>query len=258
VLNFKTVDTRRGSLCHKKRKIPLDFNESLQQLVVLQKTDSGLDELEKHKKNFLQEIAGLDGAVNELKKRIQDEKKVQDDLLKKRKTLEIEIGTFDSKIAKYQSQEVEVKSNEQFAALKQEIEKAKEEKAKTEEKELEVLFQEDEQKKKLQGLSQELAAAEKKAEAEKKTHQQKIADCDQAILEKTAERKKQLAAITTEYAEGYEALRHAGKKVAVAQVLEDQTCSGCFMKVAPQIMNEINRNLSIQRCNCGRYIYLKD
>ena len=88
----------------------------------------------------------------------------------------MEAGTLDSKIKKYQGQEGEVKSNEQFTALKAEIEKAKQEKAQVEEKELEILFLEDEQKKKIQAAAEDLSRAEKKASEDKKNLDQKIAD----------------------------------------------------------------------------------
>jgi predicted nucleic acid-binding Zn-ribbon protein len=227
-------------------------------MIELQAVDSGLDELEKLKKRFRADIATLETAVTECKTRLQTEKKAQEELAKKRKTLEMEAGTLDSKIKKYQGQEAEVKSNEQFTALKAEIEKAKQEKAQIEEKELEILFLEDEQKKKIQAAAEDLSGAEKKASEDKKNLDQKIADCEKASTDKNAARQVCLAGLDLEFAQGYEALRHNGKKIALAQVMEDATCSGCRMQVAPQILNEINRNRAIQRCTCGRYIYRKD
>ena len=151
-----------------------------------------------------------------------------------------------------------MKSNEQFTALKQEIEKALEEKAKVEEKELGILFKEDEQKLKIQELTRELGEAEKKSSEDQRALQQKITDCDKAALEKKREREKRLSEIPSEYSESYEALRNNGKKIAVAVVGEDQICGGCFMQVPPQTLNQIKKNIDIQRCDCGRYIYIKD
>ena len=236
----------------------MDFVETLQRLVELQKTDSGLDELERMKKNFLQEAATLDANVTALKSKIQEEKKNLEDLLKHRKTLEIEMGTLDTKVSNYLGQQNEVKSNEQFAALKMEIEKSKEEKGKIEEKVLECLFKEDEQKVKMQGLTAQLAQAEKKATEDKKELQQKVTDSDKEAQDKKEERKKQFSELPQEFAEGYDSLRTHGKKVAVAGISEEKTCEGCNMNVSPQILNEIRKNIAIQRCNCGRYLYLKD
>lgn len=236
----------------------MDFAETLQKLVELQKTDSGFDELERIKKGFLQAIADLEAEVLALKNHVQNEKKAMEDLLKQRKTQEIEAGTLETKISKYLGQQNEVKSNEQFTALKLEIEKSREDKAKVEEKVLESLFKEDEQKARIQSLSQQLAQAEKKAAEDKKEIQQKIADCDKSVLEKREDRKRKLAEIPSDFAEGYEKLRNNGKKIAVAEIREDESCSGCNMNVSPQILNEIRKNIAIQRCNCGRYLYVKN
>ncbi len=236
----------------------MDFTETLKKLVELQATDSGLDELERLKKKFHQEAAALEATVHGLKGRIQEEKKALEDLVKQRKGLEIEAGAMESKISKYLGQQNEVKSNEQFAALKQEIEKSREEKAKAEERVLEFLFKEDEQKARTQKLNQDLAQAEKKTIEGKNDILQKVSDCDKAAQEKKGERQKQLAGLPEDFAQGYEQLRNSGKKIAVAEAREDHTCSGCHMNIPPQILNEVRKGIALQRCTCGRYLYIKD
>lgn len=235
----------------------MDFTEALKKLAELQTTDSGLDDLDRVRKGFQKEAADIEASLSALQTKIQNEKKALDELLKARKVCEMEVGGLDSKIQKYQGQESEVKSNEQFAALKQEIEKSKEEKSKSEEKVLEILFKEDTQRAELQRLAGELAEAEKLAAKAREGLRQKIADCEKAAQEKKAERVKQLADLPPELAQGYEALRGNGKKIALAQIREDLTCSGCHMSVPPQTLNEIRKNIGIQRCNCGRYLYEK-
>jgi uncharacterized protein len=232
----------------------VDLAETLKKMTELQATDSGLDELERIRKGFSHDLVNLDADLAALKARIQAEKSGLENLQKERKNLEIEAGALENRIAKYLSQQNDVKSNEQFAALKQEIEKSKEEKARLEEKILEGLFQEDEGKKQVQKLTQDLVNAEKRVAAEKQGIQQKIADCEKARQDKKMERAKQLADLPEDYADGYEKLRNNGKKIAVAEVREDQTCSGCHMNIPPQILNEIRKNIAIQRCNCGRYL----
>lgn len=236
----------------------MEFSEELKKIVELQQTDSGLDELERIQKGFRQDITHLEEDVTALQNRLQEEKKGLENVVKQRRNLEIEASAFQNKIDKYLGQQNEVKSNEQFTALKQEIDKSKEEKARAEEKVLEFLFKEDEQKAKIQKMVQQLSLAEKKAANEKKGIEDKIADCEKTALEKKEERQKQLAELPSDFAEGYEKLRNNGKKIVVAEVLEDQTCAGCHMKIPPQIINEMRKNLIIQRCNCGRYIYIKD
>jgi predicted nucleic acid-binding Zn-ribbon protein len=237
---------------------PLDFNDTLLQLIEIQKTDSGLDELEKMIRNYTKEIGDYEGNLAGLKEKLVSEKKAFEELAKARKTLEIEAGSLETKIQKYLGQQNDVKSNEQFTALKDEIEKSRQEKAQAEEKTLEILFKEDEQKITIQATTKKVADEEKRVADEKKIIQQKIDDCEKAAQEKRRERAEQLPKIESVHALSYESLRTHGKKIAVAYVKEDDTCSGCNMSVAPQILNEIRKNIGIQRCSCGRYLYHKD
>ena len=232
--------------------------ETLEKLIELQRTDSGFDELEKHRQAFLDQLDLNQGKLASLKNLLADEKKALETLSKNRKTHEIEVGTLDTRLARYQTQLDEVKSNKEYEALKVEIEKCKAEKGQLEEKVLETLFREDEQKVKIQNVNQQIEAEEKKAAQDKRDLAVKIADCEKAMAEKKAERKTQLAVLPEEYAEGYEALRDRGKKIAVAGIVEGKTCGGCHMTVPPQVLMEIQQNKKISRCVCGRYLFLRE
>lgn len=236
----------------------MEINETMGQLIELQRIDSGLDELEKLKKGFLQAIADAEAQVARKVEELRLEKKALEELAKSRKTLEIEVGTLETKAAKYAAQEGDVKGQEQLKALEMEIAKAKSDKEAAEEKVLDLLIDEDTKKAHIPLSMQALAEVEKKAAADKQELALKIADCDKAAEEKRKERAAQLGKVEPEFAGGYESLRQHGKKIAVAFVQEDNTCSGCRMSVAPQALNEIRKNIAIQRCSCGRYLYHKD
>lgn len=236
----------------------MEINETMGQLIELQRIDSGLDELEKLKKGFLQAITDVEAQVAQKVEGLRLEKKALEDLARSRKTLEIEVGTLETKAAKYAAQEGDVKGQEQLKALEMEIAKAKADKEAAEEKILDLLMDEDTKKAQIPLSMQALAEAEKKAAVDKQELALKIADCDKAAAEKKMERAAQLAKVDPEFAVGYEQLRDRGKKIAVAFVQEDNTCSGCRMSVAPQVLNEIRKNIAIQRCSCGRYIHYKD
>jgi len=236
----------------------LEINETLREMVELQRIDSGLDELEKLKKQFLQKIEALNGHVSIAKNDLAAAKKKQDELAKTRHLLEMEISTLDAKLKKYIVQQASVTSAMQADALEKEIEKAKADKALAEEKVLELMMGDDEQKALIQKLSQTLAEKEKEAMEGKAELEVKIGDCEKASADKLEERQKQLPQVEEEYLRVYESLRKGGKKLAVAIVERDGTCGGCKMNVAPQAVNEMRKKRSIERCTCGRYLYLRD
>ncbi|HXL72807.1 MAG TPA: hypothetical protein VN963_04195 [bacterium] len=236
----------------------MEQNDVLKELIELQRLDSGLDGLEKIKKNFLSDIAAIDANIQALKNQLQTEKRGNDELVKWRKSQEIEMGTLDSHIAKYIRQQNDVKSSDQVTALGLEIDKSKLAKASIEENILETLMKEDEQKAQIQKSTQILAEEEKRAVAEKTEIQQKIADCDKALADKHAERDAQLLKVEEPYNRGYENLRNKGKKLAVVAVTEDNNCGGCNMNVPPQILHELRQKIAIKTCQCTRYLYIKE
>jgi predicted nucleic acid-binding Zn-ribbon protein len=234
----------------------VSLTEIINKMVELQTADSGHDHLEKHRQSLLDQLDLAAARISALKNQALEEKKTQEGHAKQRKTLEIEVGTLETRLTRYQSQLDEVKSNKEYEALKLEIEKLKEEKNKLEEKVLEILFQEDSQKEKIQTLSAQITADDKKIAEEKQAISLQIADCEKAMAEKKAERQAHLAALPEEEARGYEALRSRGKKIAVAAVLDDNTCGGCHMAVAPLLLMEAKNSRQLTRCDCGRYLYL--
>ncbi len=234
---------------------PIDI---LLELIELQRLDSGLDSLEKIKKNFLSDIAAIDANIQLLKDTLQTEKKGHDELMKWRKSQEIEMGTLDSHIAKYIRQQNDVKNNDQVTAVGLEIDKSKLAKAAIEENILETLMKEDEQKTLIKKTTGILAEEEKRAAAEKAEINHKIGDCNKAIADKHLERTAQLAKVEEPYNRGYENLRNKGKKLAVVAVTEENNCGGCNMNVPPQVLHEIRQKLVIKTCQCTRYLYIKE
>jgi predicted nucleic acid-binding Zn-ribbon protein len=234
---------------------PIDI---LLELIELQRLDSGLDSLEKIKKNFQSDIAAIDANIQSLKETLQTEKNGHEELMKWRKSQEIEMGTLDSHIVKYTRQQNDVKSSDQVTALGQEIEKSKLAKAAIEENILETLMKEDEQKAQIKKTTEILAEEEKRAAAEKTEIQQKITDCNKAIADKHVERTAQLAKVEEPYNRGYENLRNKGKKLAVVAVTEENNCGGCNMNVPPQVLHEIRQKMAIKTCQCTRYLYIKE
>ncbi len=235
--------------------LPIDI---LAELIELQRLDSGLDSLQKIKKNFQTDITAIDANIHVLKNQLQTEKKGNDELVKWRKTQEIEVGTLNSHIDKYIRQQNDVKSSDQVTAVGLEIDKSKQAKVALEENILETMMKEEEQRNQIQKSTQILAEEEKRAVAEKAEIQKKIADCDKAIADKQLERAAQILKVEEPYNRGYENLRNKGKKLAVAAVTEDNNCGGCNMNVPPQVLHELRQKMTIKTCQCTRYLYIKE
>jgi len=232
--------------------------EVLERFIELQKNDSALDSLAKERQAALDQLDLHQAKVKAVEEQMALEKKGQEQLARARKTVEIEIGTKDGQISKYQNQLLEVKSNEQYQALQHEIDAARAEKARLEEKVLEAMFRDDEMKKRIAALSHQAEEDKKKLADERKILEAKVADLQKAAADKRKERDGLVEKAHDEMSsdlESYDAIRKSGKKVAEAKVLDGETCEGCHMSVPPQTLQELRRQTQLVRCVCGRFLY---
>jgi len=235
--------------------------EVLPRLIQMQKNAGALDALARERQVSVDALDLHQAKVKAVEEQVALEKKNQEQLAKARKALEIEVGAKETQISKYQNQLFEVKSNEQYQALQHEIEKAKVDKAKAEERILEAMFREDELKKHIQNLTERADAEKKTLAEERKGIAARIAELDKAAEAKKKERDEVMAKAREEMegdVEGYEAIRKSGKKVAVARIVEGENCEGCHMSVPPQTLQEVRRGMNLVRCQCGRFLYAEE
>jgi predicted nucleic acid-binding Zn-ribbon protein len=233
----------------------------LLRLIEIQKNDGALDALAREKQAALDELDLLQAKVKALEDQVVVEKKGLEQLAKARKTIELEIGAKETQISKYQNQLLDVKSNDQYAALQHEIEKMRAEKAKQEDKVLEALLQDDEVKKRIQNLSVQVDAEKKVLAEDRKGLEEKVTNLDLAAVAKNREREALLAKAEEEMPsdlESYEAIRSSGKKVAIARIRDGENCEGCHMSISPQILQEVRQGMQLVRCTCGRFLYMED
>lgn len=226
----------------------------LQQLFLLQKIDSNLDDLEELKgdlpaevRNLEEEMAGLLGKAAALE---QDMRKA----FAGRDEADNDIITLKQKLEKYKSQQLLVKTNREYDALTKEMDGATETISKKE-KEMELLegkgtlartdieavkAQIEELKGRLDEKREALAEISKTTEEEELL----LKDKRQRITGKVA--KADLAS--------YERIRKAKKGKAVVGVKKG-ACGGCFARVPPQKLLELRRNDKLYTCeHCGRII----
>lgn len=112
----------------------------LTQLLVVQDRDSRRRQLEQQLAAVPLERAQVERAIAADKAAIDTAKKEMRELETKKKLLETEIGSAESKLAKYRTQQLSVKKNEEYQALGKEIETTVTGIGALEEQELEVMY----------------------------------------------------------------------------------------------------------------------
>ena len=231
------------------------LSPALEKLLVFQDRDQRRLSLETQIKHAPEEIVTVRRKIDEVRAGLESAKAACRDAEAKRKALETEIGTAEQKTARFKTQQLEVRKNEEYQALGNQIETAQAEVAALEEREIEALYSIDETKKRLKEA--EAAAAQEVA-----AHEGRI----KLVQEKEAAMRADLVALQTELekvreevpAPSLEAYVRISKRtpLPVCVALREQTCLGCHLKVSNGVLTDVRSGGRIVYCdNCGRMVY---
>lgn len=235
-------------------------SQALEQLLALQKVDLALDDISSREESARTRLAAAQDDLTRFREQVKTEKRVLDDALKEHKVLDIEFKTRDDRMKKYSTQMYEVKTNKEYTALKDEIEKDKVESQKIEDKILALMLKEDELKGAAGARGAELAEMEKKvkqAEADTTALLGQCAKDREALL---AKRGEEGGKIKAQLLHRYDQIRKSRGGSPLAHVVGDTSsaaCSECHMSIRPQIIVEIHKADDLVYCeSCGRILFL--
>ena len=242
----------------------IDMDEIVKLLLELQKIDSRIDDLKKRKTTIPEEISTLRKEIDDLKK--EKEKfleKIKEEILAQ-KRLEHEIESLGDEIEEYRRKSREVKTNEEYRAMLQQIEFSEKKKEELEEalykkmEEVEQLQQEKDVK------TQEFDNLIKEKESLINSLQKELNSLDDFIQEVEEIRKREIAHIPQKELLLYERIRKKrGRVVVNVKAVRDidnnitgYVCGGCHAELPTQFVNELKLAKTLKRCaNCGRLIY---
>jgi len=170
------------------------------------------------------------------------------------KRLELDIAENNELINRYERQLLEVKTNKEYKALNSEITTVKAQNAQIEEQLIELMEEETTLEKEQKNLGVEAAKHKKELEVEKEKIQKEIDFLDKEIAENEKKKKEVAKNISELLYRRYERLiKHKSGK-AIASI-ENGVCSGCHLRIRPQIIVEVSRQDSIVTCeNCSRIL----
>lgn len=231
------------------------MTSDLQSLIELQVIDAKIAALRA-------EIAALPKHVAEIEKKLAGSKaKLEaaqaaakaDEAAKKRH--ESDIQDQQQKISKYRDQSLNVKTNQEYKALMDEIKFAEQKIAASEDKILEIMVAADSRKEELKKAEAELKADTAINDREKEEARKRTA-ADEAELAILNSQRDALRAGVSE-----EVLRHYDRVLklrgsSLSAVHDDQMCSACSVMLRPQVFQEVMTNEQFMTCDyCKRILY---
>jgi hypothetical protein len=227
----------------------------LEQLLVLQDRDQKIRQIQTETKTFPLQRKNLEAqlaaSIANLEKLKQRARQLEVD----RKRLELDVGVRTDSVAKLRTQQYETRKNDEFAAMAHEIERYQKEISEIEDRELELMEQQDK-------LKVEVAAEEKKAAGTKASIARQVTDLEAkgktlaARLDELAKERAELASkIDENVIDRFERL-FASKGDAAVVALEHDVCTGCHMKITTQTAVRVKGGKEIVSCEqCGRILY---
>jgi predicted nucleic acid-binding Zn-ribbon protein len=233
--------------------------EILEKLLLLQERDQRLQTFLHEINSVPAEKASLQRELDTAQRTLENDKARATQIEVERTRLEVEADGKRTQIAKYQTQQLETRKNEEYTALKHEIERAQSDINTIEDRELELMQE-------FEDLKPVIAAADAKYSTEKNrvANLMKIADEKVGVLQGRAdELKVERDAIAEEVKssdddlfELYEKLFRTKAGRAIVP-LEGNHCSGCHMTVTPATLRDAKVGATVVSCEqCGRIVYV--
>ncbi|MCB0283119.1 MAG: hypothetical protein H6627_01265 [Calditrichae bacterium] len=230
------------------------MQKSLYALIELQEVDNRLDEL-------MEERGDLPGIVEELEEKLSQKKAKFSNIDQEIKNSKVQIKELENKIteateklAKYNDQLYQVKTNREYDAITNEIEAVRLEQQENEEAAA-----------KLSESLEDLVAAQGEFESEISKIEEELSENKvelDARLAETAEEenelKKERESIIKKFKpnilSSYETIRNARDGKGIAPVVNGN-CGGCYSYIPPQKIVEIRKMSKIYECEfCGRIL----
>jgi predicted nucleic acid-binding Zn-ribbon protein len=230
----------------------------METLVELQSVDGQIYALKAYREEKPKVITVIRNSLLEKEKAI----KGLEDGLKviqvKRKEKEVDLASKEAAIKKYNLQLMSVKTNKEYTSLQNEIEGLKADNSVLEEEILNFMEEIDLLRMRISKENESLIQEKNKVELEEKKLNLELQTIDEELKVLCSRRDSLLPAIEHTVLSMYEKILVNKNGVAVVSLV-GEACQGCFMRVPPQVINEIMMEDKLIICdNCSRILYINE
>lgn len=230
--------------------------DAIERLLALQDRDQKLRTLRLELQAVPNEVASKQKLITDSAVRLELARTRAKAIEVEKKSLQGEAASKRDQIARYKTQQLQTRKNEEYTALTHEISNVENLIAQIEDKELTLMEEAD-------SLAPEIAAADKTHADEKARLEGQIAllrekegNLKTRIDEVQKNRASAVEGIDEELLERYERLFETKNARAVVAV-EHDVCTGCHMKITAQTSLALRSDKSIVSCpQCGRLLHL--
>jgi uncharacterized protein len=228
----------------------------LERLIQLQQLESAASEARATVASHPQRMADADARLSEAKQLVDSVRQRLKDNQDARRALEKDVAVYQGRLTKFKDQLSSVKTNKEYTAIQHEIATAQTDLGGVEEKVLERMMEADGIALEVKQAEAAFAAEQKVIDAEKKALNEELAEVEARLKRATEGRDAVLKTLDRKLLSLFEQVARVRKGVAIAEASRDGLCSGCRVRLRPQVFQVVRANDQIVQCDsCQRILY---
>jgi predicted nucleic acid-binding Zn-ribbon protein len=238
--------------------LAVNFSEQIKLLVELQGLDTQIFRLEDELEAIPVAIKDAEDRFNAKSAGLKSLEEGVKALQLKRKAREGDLQAKEDAIKKFQSQMYQVKTNKEYTAFQEEINRTKADGSLIEEDIIKIFDQVDAENRKIAVEKESLKKEEASLAAEKKKLEADGVRIKAELETLRAQRTAMAAKVDPTVLPKYERIVRSKDGLAVVPV-SGESCQGCFRVMPPQVINEIRMKSDLIVCeNCARILYIEE
>ena len=231
------------------------MNADLEKLIVLQRLDSAAHEARQKLADAPDREKALDARLEAARYVVAAAKAKLAESQNVRREHEKTVALHQGRLSKFREQAMAVKTNQEYHAIQKEIEFAQTEMKGAEDAVLERMLEGDELTAAVKRAESDLAAEQKKVDADRKATAAESGELKAALDTLSAERAEVVRSLTPAVLSLFERIANRRNGIAIAEA-RDGICSICHVRLRPQVFNSILKNDQIIQCDsCNRIMY---
>jgi uncharacterized protein len=234
------------------------MEEQLNLLIRLQDIDGAIRARQEEKRKLPEMLADLERKSEANKDELDRVREALEAAQKGKRDRDRDLEEGGQKVEKLKSRTPDIKTNKEYTALLKEIETVEQENKAIEDDILKLMEKIDVAAGEIKNAESQSAEDAASIAAERKHLEENMAKLDAELVNIERERDELAARIDVpllaKYHKRYGSL--AGRVVVEAR---NESCSGCFMSIPPQLFVNVKKNTEIITCpHCSRILYYKE
>ena len=173
-------------------------------------------------------------------------------------SLEKELLQISDKIAKNKNKQLEVKKNEEYKALENEIGVLIEQQSAKEDEQIEILLKIDDASATAKVAQEKIALKVVDLERQRANFEKRIQQIESEIVAIEQEIQEARSKVLTDMLRAYDRVKKIVSSAPYLAPLNDQKCSGCNLRVSNDVISTVLVEQKLTQCDqCGRIVYVE-